>query len=63
MLWLRAYVMLLAARASNKLILAASTGTAAALCLMVSIVNRGVESGGGNSADSYGHNILDLVSH
>jgi hypothetical protein len=30
---------------------------------MVSIVNRGVERGGGNSVDSYGHNILDLVSH
>jgi len=63
MLWLRAYVMLLSARASQKLILAASTGTGAALCLMVSIVNRGVQSGGGNEVDSYGQNILDLVSH
>ncbi|KAL9184750.1 hypothetical protein ACHAXT_012720 [Thalassiosira profunda] len=63
MLWLRAYVLLLAAKASDKLMIAASTGTAAALCLMISIVNRGVESGGGNSADSYGHNIFDLVSH
>ena len=63
MLWLRAYVLLLAAKASDKLMVAASTGTAAALCLMVSIVNRGVESGGGNSADSYGHNVLDLISH
>jgi len=43
--------------------IAASTGTAAALCLMVSIVNRGIESGGGNSVDSYGHNILDLFQH
>lgn len=63
MLWLRAYVMLLAVRASNKLMAAASTGTAAALCLMVSIVNRGVEAGGGNSEDSYGHSILDLFQH
>ena len=63
MLWLRAYVMLLSSNASHKLVVAASTGTGAALCLMVSIVNRGVESGGGNSFDSYGNNILDLVSH
>jgi hypothetical protein len=63
MLWLRAYVMLLSAKASNKLMVAASTGTAAALCLMVSIVNRGVESGGGNSDDSYGATILDLFQH
>lgn len=63
MLWLRAYVMLLAAKASNKLMVAASTGTASALCLMVSIVNRGVEAGGGNTDDSYGHSILDLFQH
>lgn len=63
MLWLRAYVMLLTVNASRKLMIAASTGTAAALCLMVSIVNRGIESGGGNSVDSYGHNILDLFQH
>jgi len=63
MLWLRAYVMLLSAKASRKLMLAASTGTAAALCLMVSIVNRGVEAGGGNVNDSYGSSILDLFQH
>lgn len=63
MLWLRAYVMLLAAGASRLLMGAASTGTAAALCLMVSIVNRGVESGGGNGVDRYGTNILDLFAH
>jgi hypothetical protein len=63
MLWLRAYVMLLSAKASNKLMVAASSGTAAALCLMVSIVNRGVASGGGNSDDSYGATILDLFQH
>jgi hypothetical protein len=63
MLWLRAYVMLLSAKASNRLMISASTGTAAALCLMVSIVNRGVESGGGNSDDSYGNTILDLFQH
>merc|ERR1712151_1337790 len=62
MLWLRAYVMLLAANASKALMNAASTGTAAALCLMVSIVNRGVESGGGEEG-SYGNTILDLFSH
>ena len=63
MLWLRAYVMLLSAKASNSLMISASTGTAAALCLMVSIVNRGVEIGGGNSYDSYGNTILDLFQH
>ena len=42
---------------------AASTGTGAALCLMVSIVNRGVESGGGNSIDRYGESIMDLMTH
>ena len=46
MLWLRAYVMLIASNASKTLMNAASTGTAAATCLMISIVNRGVESGG-----------------
>lgn len=63
MLWLRAYVMLLIAKASNKLVIAASTGTGAALFLMVSVVNRGIASGGGNVVDSYGANILDLVVH
>eukprot|EP00574_Skeletonema_japonicum_P001054 CAMPEP_0201741880 /NCGR_PEP_ID=MMETSP0593-20130828/47036_1 /ASSEMBLY_ACC=CAM_ASM_000672 /TAXON_ID=267983 /ORGANISM="Skeletonema japonicum, Strain CCMP2506" /LENGTH=402 /DNA_ID=CAMNT_0048236219 /DNA_START=24 /DNA_END=1232 /DNA_ORIENTATION=+ len=63
MLWLRAYVMLLAASASKSLVNAASTGTAAATCLMVSIVNRGVESGGGTSVDRYGNTILDLFTH
>ena len=63
MLWLRAYVMLLGASASKSLMNAASTGTAAATCLMVSIVNRGVESGGGTSVDRYGDTILDLFSH
>lgn len=62
MLWLRAYVMLLVTNASKSLMYAASTGTAAALCLMVSIVNRGVESGGGDDG-SYGSTILDLFSH
>jgi len=63
MLWLRAYVMLIIANASKNLMRAASTGTGAALCLMVSIVNRGVESGGGNSIDRYGESILDLMTH
>jgi len=63
MLWLRAYVMLLASNASRSLMNAASTGTAAALCLLISIVNRGVESGGGNSEDRYGSTILDLFWH
>lgn len=62
MLALRAYVMLLAARASMALQTAASTGTMAALCLMMSIVNRGVESGGGNGI-RYGSTILDLLRH
>ena len=58
MLWLRAYVMLLASSASKSLMNAASTGTAAATCLMISIVNRGVESGGGTAVDRYGNTIL-----
>lgn len=63
MLWLRAYVLLLSVRASNFLMSAASTGTAAALCLMVSIVNRGVQQGGGTADDRYGDTILDLFWH
>jgi len=62
MLWLRAYVMLLTAKASRFLMGAASTGTAAALCLCVSIVNRGVEAGGGGG-NRYGSTILDLFQH
>eukprot|EP00532_Pseudo-nitzschia_australis_P013610 CAMPEP_0168223994 /NCGR_PEP_ID=MMETSP0140_2-20121125/11744_1 /TAXON_ID=44445 /ORGANISM="Pseudo-nitzschia australis, Strain 10249 10 AB" /LENGTH=474 /DNA_ID=CAMNT_0008154187 /DNA_START=467 /DNA_END=1887 /DNA_ORIENTATION=+ len=62
MLTLRAYVMLLAAMASNELMIGAGTGTGAALCLMISIVNRGVESGGGNG-ERYGSTILDLLQH
>ena len=62
MLWLRAYVMLLAANASRSLMVAAGTGTAAALCLMVSIVNRGVQAGGG-PGQNYGNTILDLFQH
>jgi len=30
---------------------------------MVSIVNRGVENGGGNDVDRYGSSILDLFGH
>ena len=63
MLWLRAYVLLLSVRASSVLMSAASTGTAAALCLMVSIVNRGVQQGGGTADDRYGDTILDLFWH
>lgn len=58
MLWLRAYVMLLASSASKSLVNAASTGTASATLLMISIVNRGVESGGGTAVDRYGNTIL-----
>eukprot|EP00588_Corethron_pennatum_P003952 CAMPEP_0194291160 /NCGR_PEP_ID=MMETSP0169-20130528/42873_1 /TAXON_ID=218684 /ORGANISM="Corethron pennatum, Strain L29A3" /LENGTH=400 /DNA_ID=CAMNT_0039038963 /DNA_START=165 /DNA_END=1368 /DNA_ORIENTATION=+ len=62
MLWLRAYVMLLTAKASRFLMGAASSGTGAALCLCVSIVNRGVEAGGGGG-NRYGSTILDLFQH
>ena len=62
MLAIRAYVLLLAAEASRALMSAAMTGTAAALCLMISIVNRGVESGGGDGI-GYGSTILDLFQH
>ena len=30
---------------------------------MISIVNRGIESGGGNNIDRYGSSILDLLQH
>lgn len=63
MLWLRAYVMLLAANASRNLMAAATSGTLAAVCLMISIVNRGVENGGGNDLDRYGESILQLFQH
>lgn len=62
MLGLRAYVMLLSANASRSLMIAASTGTTAALCLCISIVNRGVETGGGG-IDRYGSTIIDLIIH
>jgi len=62
MLSLRAYVQLLAVEASAALMTAASTGTGAAVCLLISIVNRGVESGGGDGY-RYGSTILDLFSH
>ena len=62
MLALRAYVMLISASASKELMTSASTGTIAALCLMLSIVNRGVESGGGNGI-RYGSTIVDLFQH
>ena len=54
---------LMTASASNQLMTAASTGTAAALFLMVSIVNRGVQQGGGTATDRYGDTILDLFWH
>jgi len=67
MLATRAYVMLLAAEASSALMTAAGTGTLAALCLMIAVVNRGVEFGGGDSIDGlhngYGKTILDLFQH
>lgn len=62
MLWTRAYVMLLAAEASSAVMIAAQSGTAAALCLMISIVNRGVQMGGGEGI-GYGKTILDLLQH
>lgn len=62
MLALRAYVMLIAAEASSALMIGAGSGTGAALCIMISIVNRGVESGGGGG-DRYGATMLDLFGH
>jgi hypothetical protein len=63
MLAIRAYVMLIAASASNELMTASATGTTAALLLMISIVNRGVESGGGSNEARYGSTIFDLFQH
>jgi hypothetical protein len=62
MVGLRGYVMLLEAQASEALMVSVLSGVGAALLLMVSIVNRGVESGGGDGV-GYGHTILDLFGH
>jgi hypothetical protein len=62
MVGLRGYVMLLAADASPALVASTLSGVGAALLLMVSIVNRGVESGGGDGI-GYGSTILDLFGH
>ena len=62
MVGIRGYVMLLAAGASEALIVSTLSGVGAALLLMVSIVNRGVEAGGGDGV-GYGSNILDLFGH
>lgn len=62
MVGIRGYVMLIAAGASEALIVSTLSGVGAALLLMVSIVNRGVEAGGGDGV-GYGSNILDLFGH
>ncbi|KAG7340272.1 hypothetical protein IV203_023815 [Nitzschia inconspicua] len=62
MVGLRGYVMLLEAEASEALMVSVLSGVSAALLLMVSIVNRGVESGGGDGI-GYGHTVLDLFGH
>jgi hypothetical protein len=62
MVGLRGYVMLLEAQASDALIGSVLSGVGAALLLMVSIVNRGVESGGGHGL-RYGQTVLDLFAH
>jgi hypothetical protein len=62
MVGIRGYVMLLAAGASEALIVSTLSGISAALLLMVSVVNRGVQAGGGNGV-GYGSNILDLFGH
>ena len=62
MVGIRGYVMLMAAGASESLIVSVLSGVGAALLLMVSIVNRGVEAGGGDGV-GYGNTILDLFGH
>lgn len=62
MVGIRGYIMLLAAEASQALIAATLSGVAAALALMVSVVNRGVEAGGGDGV-GYGATVLDLFEH
>lgn len=62
MVGIRGYVMLLAAEASEVLIVATLSGVGSALLLMVSVVNRGVESGGGDGI-GYGATVLDLFGH
>ena len=54
--------MLIVAEASSVLMIGDGSGTGAALCIMISIVNRGVESGGGGG-DRYGATMLDLYDH
>jgi hypothetical protein len=62
MVGLRGYVMLLAEGASQTLTTAALCGVSSALCLMISVVNRGIESGGGDGI-GYGRSIVALFSH
>jgi hypothetical protein len=62
MVGLRGYIMLLEAQASDAMIGSVLSGVGAALLLMVSIVNRGVESGDGHGL-RYGRTVLDLFGH
>ena len=62
MVGIRGYLMLLTAEASDALITGTLFGVGSSLCLMVSIVNRGVESGGGDGV-RYGATVLDLFGH
>ena len=48
---------------SNTMALASIMMVASSFLLMISIVNRGVASGGGRSGDSYGGSVVDLFAH
>ncbi|CAB9513498.1 expressed unknown protein [Seminavis robusta] len=59
---IRGYIMLLEAEASEAVMVSTLSGVGAALLLMVSIVNRGVQAGGGNGL-GYGATVLDMFGH
>lgn len=48
---------------SQSMSMASVLMVASAFLLMISIVNRGVATGGGQVGDSYGGSVLDLVTH
>ena len=48
---------------SNTMSLASVLMVASAFLLMISVVNRGVASGGGQAGDSYGGSVFNLFAH
>ena len=63
MVGIRGYIMLLTAEASEALIASTLSGVGAALLLMGSIVNHGIQIGSGQDNLRYGDTVLDLFGH